>query len=199
MKKSMAGILLLFFAAFVTGCSEDQQNSADLSVEHRTLNEEEKVLISKTGIEGIEYFELNGTLAEGDDLPFSVEIYKNGKLVEDNVYTYGESEKDFNQAIISHGYKKRENTIDFFNGMVNGLSETHYDSEGVGAWSFTSLLNEKTELVKDKDVYLAAWIGTKDNELSSVSVDGDGSLSDSIEEADIAYVFKITLTDAREE
>ena len=47
------------------------------------MSEKERLLISKTGVEQIEFFKLNGTLKEEGDLQFSVEVFEKGKFKEE--------------------------------------------------------------------------------------------------------------------
>jgi hypothetical protein len=199
MKKRAAGILLVILTAFAAGCSGEKEEDSQLTIEPHPLSEEEKTLVSKTGIDGIEYFDLNGKLDEGDDLEFSVDIYKEGQLTDEGASSFGQIEKEFENALISFGYNKGEEEVDFFIGSMDGLLETYDETKGIGAWSFTSLLNEKVNVVKDRSVYLAAWIGTEGSELRTVGLDEDGSLSDGIDEADLAYVLKVTMMDMGKE
>ncbi|WP_456272704.1 hypothetical protein [Bacillus sp. AK031] len=199
MKKRAAALLMVILTAFEAGCSEEQEEGSQLTIEPHPLSEEENTLISKTGIDGIEYFDLNGKLGEGDDLEYSVDVYKKGLLTDEGASSFGQVEKEFDHALVSFGYNKGEEKVDFFIGSMDGLLETYEEAKGVGAWSFTSLLNEKVSIVKDRSVYLAAWIGTEGSGLRTVGIEEDGSLSDGIEEADLAYVFKVTMTDMREE
>lgn len=56
----------------LTGCvdegKEKSPSKTELKIESYSLSEKEKVLISKTGVQHIEFFKLNGTLKEEDDL-----------------------------------------------------------------------------------------------------------------------------------
>ncbi|WP_421382783.1 hypothetical protein ACOJQI_01200 [Bacillus salacetis] len=189
------GGLLILFLVLLAGCAGVKDEGSTISIKPHSLSEEEEILISKTGVDGIQFFKLDGTLEEVEDLQFAMEIYKDGKLVDDRVYTHGQVEKEFDQALISYGIDRQDNKITFLNGIINGLIEQTEDVDGVQASSFTTLLNEKKKLVKDEAVYLTAWVGTSENGMEAVSINEDGALSDDIESAEIGYVFKVTLTD----
>ncbi|WP_409252593.1 hypothetical protein V1502_01175 [Bacillus sp. SCS-153A] len=193
------GFLLLLFSLLLVGCADEKGGSGTISIMPYSLSEEEQGLISKTGVDSIQFFKLDGTLAEGEDLQFSMEVYKDGKLADDQVYAYGQVEKEFNQALLSYGVDRQDNNIIFLNGFDNGLTESKEELPEIGMSSFTSFLNEKQHLVKDEPLYLTMWIGTNGNELAAIGLEEDGTLSDEIEGADAAYVFKVTLTDYGEE
>ena len=60
--------------------------------------------------------------------------------------------------------------------------------------SFSKLVGEKVTLEKDKPVYLAAWLGTTKNELSFGGGE-NGELPSGIEEAELAFLYKVLWTD----
>jgi hypothetical protein len=198
MRRQM-GLLVLFFILLLAGCVGGKEGNSAVSIKPYSLNQDEQVIISKTGVDGIQFFKLNGTLAEEEDLQFAVETYKDGELTDDHVYTNSQVEKEFTQALISYGYDRQEDELIFLNGIVNGLLEQTYNVEGIDSSSFTSFLNEKKHLIKDEEVYLAAWIGSKGNMLAVPSIYEDGTLSEDMKDTDLAYVFKVTLTDLKEE
>jgi hypothetical protein len=197
--KRQGGILVLLLV-LLAGCSGVKDENSTISIKPHSLSEDEEVLISKTGVDAIQFFRINGTLKEEEDLQFAVEIYKDGRLTEDQVYTMGQVEKEFKQGLISYGFDRQGDQLIFLNGIINGLLEQKYDLDGTDSSSFTSLINEKKTLIKDEAVYLTAWIGSKGNMLAVPSLNGDGSLlSQELYDTDAAYVFKVTLTDVNEE
>ncbi|EDL64191.1 hypothetical protein [Bacillus sp. SG-1] len=194
--RKRAGCLLLLFVILLSGCADGKDGSSNISIKPYSLSEKEQVLINKTGVDAIQFFRLDGTLAEVEDLQFSMEVYKDGKLTEDHVYARGQVEKEFNQTILSYGFDRKDNQVIFLNGFDNGLSEMTEELGEIDMSSFTSFLNEKKKLVKDESMYLTAWIGTSENEMGrTVALKEDGTLSDEIVGAEAAYVFKVTLTD----
>jgi hypothetical protein len=195
--KRPAVLLALLIVVVLSGCSE--KDSSNISIKPYTLSEEEQNLISKTGVDAILFFKLDGKLAEEEDLQFAMEIYEDGVLTEDQVYIKGQVEKEFHEDLISFGFNRQENELFFLNGMVNGLLENSHDVEGIDSSSFTSFINDEKKLVKDEAVYLGSWIGSKGNKLEGLSVNEDGSLSDGVKTADAAFVFKVMLTDYEKE
>ncbi|MGD6968523.1 hypothetical protein ACQCVP_19060 [Rossellomorea vietnamensis] len=195
--KRPAVLLALLIVVVLSGCSE--KDSSTISIKPYTLSEEEQNLISKTGVDAILFFKLDGKLAEEEDLQFAMEIYKDGVLTEDQVYIKGQVEKEFNDDLISFGFNRQENELYFLSGMVNGLLENLHDVEGIDSSSFTSFINDEKKLVKDEAVYLGSWIGSKGNELEGLSINEDGSLSDDVKTADAAFVFKVMLADYENE
>ena len=90
----------------LTGCAsleKEKPLSNELIIEPYNVNDKESLLISRTGIKFIEYFQLNGTLETGDDLQFSVEVYKNGELEEELLNTSNEPKAKFKDQLISFG------------------------------------------------------------------------------------------------
>ncbi|TYR73339.1 hypothetical protein FZC79_18985 [Rossellomorea vietnamensis] len=195
--KRPAVLLTLLIVVLLSACSE--KTSSNISIKPYTLSEEEQNLISKTGVDAILFFKLDGKLAEEEDLQFAMEIYKDGVLTEDQVYIKGQVEKEFNEDLISFGFNRQENELFFLNGMVNGLLENLHDVEGIDSASFTSFINDERKLAKDEAVYLVSWVGSKGNELEGLSINEDGSLSDDVKTADAAFVFKVMLTDYEKE
>jgi hypothetical protein len=196
--KRQTGILLLLVVLLLSGCTGGKSGSG-LTIAPYSVSEEEQALISKTGVGAIEYFKLDGKLAENEDLQFFMETYKDGKLTDDQVYSYGQVEKEFNQVLISFGVDQQEHQITFLNGFEDGLTERVEEIEGVSASSFTSFIEKKKKLIKNEDVYLTAWIGTKGSTLEGISLNEDGTLPDDLEGADAGYVFKMRWTDYKEE
>ncbi|MEO4054726.1 hypothetical protein [Solibacillus sp. CAU 1738] len=74
--------LFIIFTLLLTGCAsvekpvenEKSPSNTKITIESYNMSEKERLLISKTGVEQIEFFKLNGTLKEDDDLQFSVEV-----------------------------------------------------------------------------------------------------------------------------
>ena len=133
------------------------------------MSEKERLLISKTGVEQIEFFKLNGTLKEDDDLQFSVEVFEKGKFKEELLKTWDEPETKYKDSLISFGISDIENedhSLKLINGIPSGLATTIY-SNNMTSSSFSKLVGEKVTLEKNKPIYLVAWLGTTKNELSS--------------------------------
>lgn len=193
--------LFILVAILLVGCAEDEKTPSNtkLTIEPYTLNEKESMLVSKTGISHIDYFQLNGTLKEKEDLEFSVEVYENGKLKEELLKTWGELETHYKDSIISAGISNMGNeeySLKLVYGVPTGHVETFY-SDTMTASSFGKLIDEKITLEKNKPIYLAAWIGTTKDSLRSGGV-GNGELPSRLEEAEQAIVFKMVWTNRAE-
>ena len=192
--------LLLIFTLLLTGCTdvanEKSPSKTKLTIEPYSLNEKESVLIRKTGVEQIEFFKLNGTLKEEDDLQFSVEVYENGKFKEALLKTSGTIETKYKDSFISFGIsdiRSEEHSIKLLSGVPSGLTSTYYSSNMTGH-AFGKLVGEKVTLEKDKPIYLAGWLGTTKNSLRSVD-EQDGGIPQAVEEYELAFFYKVLWTD----
>ena len=191
---------LIVFALLLTGCAGEEKekspSNTKLTIESYNMSDKETLLISKTGVEQIGFFKLNGTLKEEDDLQFSVEVYEKGKFKEELLKTMGETEPKFKDTLISFGISDNgdeDNTIKLLNGVPSGLATTIYSNNMTG-YSFTNLVDEKVTLEKNKPIYLAAWLGTTNYSLSS-AIGGNGVLPSGIEESELGFIYKVLWTD----
>lgn len=194
--QSSLSIILIFILA---GCSDKMSNSTNITIEPYSLSEKERLLISKTGVEHIEYFKLNGTLSEDDDIQLSVEVYEQGTFKEELLKTYGDIEKNHKDSLLSFGvsdFNDENRPLKLIAGIPAGLASTSYSS-AMTSFSFSSLVNEKITVEKNKPVYLAAWQGTTKNELRA-GVDGDGELPEGIDEAELVFLYKFVWTNQDE-
>ena len=191
--------LLLIFTLLLTGCTgvanEKSPSKTKLTIEPYSLNEKESVLIRKTGVE-IEFFKLNGTLKEEDDLQFSVEVYENGKFKEELLKTSGAIETNYKDSVISFGIsdiRNEEQSIKLLSGIHSGLASTFYSSNMTG-YAFGKLVGDKVTLEKDKPMYIAGWLGTTKNSLRSVG-EQNGELPQAVEDYELAFLYKVLWTD----
>ncbi|MFJ7730777.1 hypothetical protein ACIQXF_02665 [Lysinibacillus sp. NPDC097231] len=194
--------LFIILTLLLTGCvGVEKENkkpisNAKITIEPYNMSEKEKMLVSKTGIEQIAFFKLEGNLKEDDDLQFSVEVYENGKLKEELLTTSDEPKTQFKDSIISFGisnFNDKDHSLKLITGIPSGLATTNY-SNNMTSSSFSQLVGEKVTLEKNKPVYLAAWVGTTKNILSSVGSE-NGELPAGIEEAEFALLYRILWTD----
>lgn len=189
--------LFIFLALLLTGCvdetKEKKPSITNITIESYNVSEEEKILIRKTGVEQIEYFKLNGTLIEEDDLQFSIEIYENGKLKEDQLKSFGAIETNYKDSLISFAVINEEQTSKMLMGIPSGLTSMTYANNMTG-FAFGKLIGEKITLEKDKPIYLAGWLGTTKNELRSVGVD-NGVLPEEVKDYELAFLYKVLWTD----
>jgi len=192
--------LFIVITLLLTGCvgveTEKSPSNSKLTIESYNMSEKETLLISKTGVEQIKFFKLNGTLKEDDDLQFSVEVFENGKFKEELLKTWDELETKYNDSLISFGIidnRDEEHSLKLLNGIPSGLATTFY-SNNMTTSSFGLLIDRKMTLEKNKPIYLTAWLGTTKNELRSGG-GTTGELPQGIEEAELAFIYKVLWTD----
>jgi len=184
----------------LTGCAEVEKDktssNAKITIEPYNMSEKESLLISKSGVEHIEFFKLNGTLAEDDDLQFSVEVFEKGKFKEELLKTWDDPEKNYKDTLISFGisdFNDEVRPLKLISGIPSGLATTNYSNKMTSS-SFSNLVGEKVTLKKNKPVYLVAWLGTTKNELRSVGSE-NGELPASISETELAFLYRVLWTD----
>lgn len=199
MRNLLGCCLFLIFTLLLTGCADVEKekpvSNTKITIEPYKMSEKESVLISKTGIDQIEFFKLSGELKEEDDLQFAVEVYENGKRKEELLTTSDEPENKFEDSIISFGISNI-NDEDYSLKLIAGLSSgraTANFSNNMTSFSFNKLVGGKVTLEKNKPVYLVAWIGTTKNELSSIGNE-NGELPADIEEAETALLYRVLWT-----
>ena len=86
-----------------------------------------------------------------------------------------------------------DHSLKLITGIPSGLASTIYPNNMTSS-SFSKLVGEKITLEKNKPVYLAAWLGTTKNGLRSGEGE-NGELPAGIEEAELAFLFKVLWTD----
>jgi hypothetical protein len=192
--------LFLLFTLLLTGCvgleKEISPSSTKLTIESYNMSDIESLLISKTGVDHIEFFKLNGTLKEDDDLQYSVDVFENGKFKEEVLKTWGEIETNHKDSIISFGISDNgedNHSLKLINGIPSGLATTFY-SNNMTMYTFRNLIDEKVTLEKNKPIYLAAWLGTTKNEMRSAGGE-NGELPSGIEESELAFLYKVLWTE----
>jgi len=188
----------IMFTLLLTGCADVEKSPANtkLTIESYNMSDQESLLISKTGVEQIEFFKLNGTLKEEDDLQISVEVFENGKSKAELLKSWDEIETKYKDSLISFGISDstdEDPSLKLINGIPSGLATTFYPSN-MTTYSFSKLIDEKITLEKNKPIYLAGWLGTTKNELRS-SGGGNGELPPGIEETELAFLYKVLWTD----
>jgi hypothetical protein len=193
--------LFIIFTMLLTACAgvekEKPLSNKNLTIKPYQLSEKESLLISKTGVRQIEFFKLNGTLKKDDDLQFSVEVFENGKFKEELLKTSDEPGTKFKDSLISFGINDKENeghSLKLIAGIPSGLASTNYSKNNMTISSISLLVDKKVTLEKNKPVYLAAWLGTTKNSLSSIESD-NGELPKGINEVEIAILYKVLWTD----
>ncbi len=189
----LIGIFLL-----LTGCTSEQLRMKELMIEPYEVNKHEKELIKFTGIQEIQYFELDGELGKDDDLQKTIEVYEHGKKVSDEPFSMNQLEHHFKNSLLSFGFESDKEEIKFIHGSEGGTF-TMFDDFKASGYTFGSLQTEKVTLEHDQPVYLYAIAGTNKGEISSVSLDDKGKPSGGILQADKAFVFKVMVTNRASE
>ena len=196
--------LFIIFTLLLTGCASVEKpvenekfpSNTKITIESYNMSEKERLLISKTGVEQIEFFKLNCTLKEDDDLQFSVEVFEKGKFKEELQKTWDGPETKYKDSLISFGISDTRNeghSLKLINGIPTGLATTFY-SNNMTSSSFSKLIDEKLTLEKNKPIYLVAWLGTTKNSLHSGGGE-NGELPPGIEESELAFLYKVLWTD----
>lgn len=188
----------IVFTLLLTGCTEEKgeiSSNTKLVIEPYDLSEKEQSLISKTDVGNIQFFVLNGTLKENEDLKFSIEVYEKGNFKEE-ILESSSGNQQFNDEFISFGISSNrleDKSLKIMNGIPSGLTTTIYPNK-VKANTFNKLINEKMTLEKNQPFYLAAWVGNSNEPISS-GVEESGKLPKDIEQTELAFVYKILWTD----
>ena len=191
---------ILFSAFLLSGCgsTEEQTSAEQLTVEPYDLSDKEIELVSKTSAGSIEYFKLNGKVDKGNDLVFSVETRKKGKLVGDEVRSSGDYERNYKDTLISFGTSNigsEDNVLNLMIGVPSGVARTEQPNKMMAS-TMCRTIDGKIILTKEKPIYLAVWKGTDENSMSCRTGE-DGGLPQGLEEADVAYLYKVLWTDAK--
>ena len=96
----------------------------------------------------IEFFKLNGTLKEEDDLQFSVEVYENGKFKEELLKSWGVIETKYKDSFISFGIsdlRNEEHSIKLLSGIPSGVVTKFYSNNMTGN-AFRKLVGKKVSV-----------------------------------------------------
>ena len=150
------------------------------------LSDKEIELVSKTGAGSIEYFKLNGKIDKGNDLVFSVETRKKGKLVGDKVRSSGDYERNYKDTLISFGTSNiggEDDVLNLMIGVPSGVARIEQPNKMMAS-TMCRMIDSKMILTKEKPTYLAIWKGTDENSMSC-STGEDGGLPQGLEEADV--------------
>lgn len=197
--------LVVMLMLLLTGCVHEENESSStettsaLTITPYNMKEQESMLISKTDVGNIEFFKLNGTLTEKEDLQISVDVFEHGVYKEELLKTFNYPEKDYKNQFISFavsGFDTENRQIKLTSGLPSGLATTTYTNKMTG-FSFGRLIETAIHLKKNEPVYLAAWQGTTKNALRAVGIE-KGNLPAGIENTELAFLYKIIWTDKEE-
>jgi len=188
----------MLIALLLTGCAE---NKAKLTITPYTMSEKELELMSKTDVEKIDFFHLNGSLGKDQDIQFSVEVYKNGELAGELIRTHSEIKTEFDDTLISFAIERFEEDeqrfLKLIAGIPSGKVTTNYDNT-MTATTTTSLIKEKVQLELGKPIYLSAWAGTTKNEFKVIG-SGNGSFPKGMEDKELVFLYKMVWTNDEKE
>ena len=190
--------LSVLFILLLSGCSGvgGMTKSTKLTVEPYELSEKEVQVVSKTGVGTIEYFKLNGKLDKGDVLAFSLETHKKGKIISDEMTSWGDHNGTYKDVIISFGMSEigsEEDLLNMMIGLPSGLVRRQ-EPDKMTMNTMCRMIDKKITLEKEKTAYLAMWKGTDGDSLSCATTE-DGGFPEGLEEADVAYLYKVLWTD----
>lgn len=199
MRVLKACCLFIIFTLLISGCSDKEQKNTltnkKMTIEPYDLSEKETLLISKTDVGYIEFFKLNGSLTDEDDLQFSVEVYENGTFKEELLKSWDAPETKYKDSILSFGIsaiKEENKSFKLINGIPSGLATTNYPNNMTSS-SFSRLVDKKVTLEINKPIYLAVWQGTTKNVLHSVGSE-NGELPEGLDETELAFLYKVLLS-----
>ncbi len=192
---------MLLSIILITGCTSktseelfEPQKATTLTIKPHKLNKQEIDLVNHTGIDYIDFYELDGTLKGNDDIHLVVDVYEKGKLVEEQPFTSNVVQYSYDHSIWSIGLNKQDNFLEIIHGVEDGYMSSSHEVQ-VQGYTMDSLLTEKVKLKKNKPVPLFAWAGTNGNGISSINLDENGNPAGGIGDSDLAYVYKIILTE----
>lgn len=198
-KKYSIALMSIFLLAGCSFLSPKGPSGATLSIKPYTLSEHEGLLLTMAGADIPQFFTVNGKIAENEDLKYSVEVYHEGRLKEELLLTSSTLDKRFKGELISFNVAELdEGHAKITLSYPSGSTSTTYPIEVASlARSFGNLVGTDSTLLKDKPIYLAAWVGTKGSMLRSVVPSDDSGLPEGLETYDIALLYKVVWTDAK--
>ncbi|MRG87292.1 hypothetical protein [Salinibacillus xinjiangensis] len=195
--------VLLFLTLFfiLTACSEEKtEPSNELTVQPLELSEKETTLVNKTGIGYIEYFTLNGTLHEQNELVFEVEVFENGKS-RIGTKSFGSINKEFEDTIVSFGTTSTtgEGTMDILVGTPSGLTSQQFEPETkISGSMFQKFIHEEKDVVLNQPIYLAAFAGTNKNHMTTLGGEDYKSQRKQLKKQDLAIALRVTVVNKQE-
>lgn len=189
--------LLTICFLILIGCSNEIKVSSNehtrISIEPYSLSDKEESLLIHTGVSHIEFFHLNGELGKKDDLEFSLEVYKKGKFKENLSTMSNMVESKFKNRLLSFAFDQnmteKKTNLKLIIAEPGGVMSTNY-SNHITASSFGKLVDKRITLKKNRPVYLAAWSGTTENHLRSLS-SKEGELPEGIKEIDEVILYRV--------
>jgi len=187
---------MIFFA----GCSFSNDDVNEITIEPYQLNEEEQKLVSITGV-NMNFFKLNGSLKENEDLNLYIQEYKNGEPSNFKMLTELRTENtSFDNETISIGYNSfslegNESLYNWIIGSPSGSSSATSYVKNIKSSSFLTTISEKVNLKRNEPVIIGIWGGTKNGLIPTGLVSGNGELSEDFQKIDVAYVFMIELVE----
>lgn len=198
MKKFPFLILSMGLILLLTACLGGNQKNTDgkITVTPYELSEKEKILIEKAGAQAATFFELNGKLAEGEDLQYSVEVYHNGEFQEVIGKTWGAPETAYNNTLISFAamdVHSEDHPMKLISGFQSGNATFNYELD-ITASSFGNLIGSEITLEKYRPTYLASLTASKDGAIRSIG-SLNGEFPENIEDVEYALLYTILWTD----
>lgn len=188
-------IVFLFLLVILAACAEEDKGNESLTITPIELTEREKELVSATGITHTEYFEMDGSLGEGEDLVTKFTYYKDGEYLKGGSKMYGALETTYEEDLLSFAMLTDDDLAHLYMGNANGLGGSKATiPEGLGMSTY-GRLSEKHTLVKGEEAYIAYWVASGDNSMSSGGIGDPTKLPRVIKEEDYAIVMSVEVKD----
>lgn len=188
-------ILFLFLFVILAACAEEEKGNEDVTIKPIELTDREKKLVSATGISYTKYFEMNGSLGEGEDLVTTFTYYKDGEFLKGGSKMFGALKTTYEDDLLSFAMLKDEELAHLYMGDGNGLGGSKATiPEDLGMSTYGGL-SEKHTLVKGEEAYVAYWVASGDNSISSGGMGDPTKLPEVIKEEDFAIVMSVEIKD----
>ncbi|ASF40579.1 hypothetical protein CEH05_16030 [Halobacillus halophilus] len=204
----LIGIALVLAGCTNQGSSETGQaqeendghkaSSFSLVVKPAKLSNREKTLVNQIGVDYQTFFTVDGKVPEGEALISSIEVYENGKMINE-ITTQSTAEENSKYKNALHSFQVRmgeemnDLTIGGPDGYVAGQAEQPKDLK---AFLFEHP-EERVTLNKGETIYWAYVIGSSQSQLSTRGTENLKTLPPSIKNEDYAIVFKMELNEEK--
>jgi hypothetical protein len=196
-KKSKKVLAILMFTTLIlTACSTEKnvlKSSKELTISYKELTDEENQLIHHSGgIDG-EHFVLNGDIPENHQLELTIEQYKDGELINGVPNTFIDKETYEHNGSFSFaiGTKSVYGSDKAIIGLPGGSLTLNLEGIIEGGYSHGTATNEKVIPKLNKPIYLAYWVNSSGNGLSTPNFSEPGTPD--ISKYDNALLFKVEL------
>lgn len=129
------------------------------------------------------------------------EFQKGGPTSDFKLLTELGAETDsFQHETISIGYTSTstgtdEEIMNWIIGSTNGSQSATSKVTNLKGSTFNPNITDKILVKKNEPVVIGVWSGSKNGQIHTHVVSGDGTLPEGIKKMDVSYVFKVKLVD----